>query len=118
MRGRIEPGHTGRVVVNRVFDAPPAYYWSGVPFKAAAEELTARSPEHAFDAARTTWKTLSAGVSRLTTPDAVLNRMVVKAMLDGYFLTKRWNGQYIVFDSVCYRCQWDDASTNGFTPWT
>ena len=35
-------------------------------------------------------------------------------MLDGYFLTKRWNGQYIVFDSVCYRCQWDDASTKWF----
>ena len=35
-------------------------------------------------------------------------------MLDGYFLTKRWNGRYIVFDSVCYRCQWDDSSTKWF----
>src|SRR5208283_2413538 len=37
-----------------------------------------------------------------------------KSMLDGYFLTKRWNGRSIVFDSVCYRCQWDDASTKWF----
>ena len=114
MRGRIEPGQTAHVVVNRVFDAPPAYYWSGVPFKVAAEELTVRSPEQAFATARTTWKTLSAGVSRLTTPDAVLNRITAKAMLDGYFLTKRWNGRWIVFDSGCYRCQWDSCSTNWF----
>ena len=53
-------------------------------------------------------------VSRFTTPDAVLNRIVDKGMLDGYFLTKRWNGQWIVFDSVCYRCQWDDSSTKWF----
>ena len=78
------------------------------------KELTARSPEQAFALARSTWKTLSAGVSRLTTPDAVLNRIAAKAMLDGYFLTKRWNGRYIVFDSVCYRCQWDDSSTKWF----
>ena len=102
------------VVVNRVFDAPPAYYWSGVPFKVAAEELTARSPEQAFAMARTTWKTLSAGVSRLTTPDDMLNRIAAKAMLDGYFLTKRWNGRWIVFDSGCYPCQWDSCSTNWF----
>ena len=113
-RGRIEPGQTARVVVNRVFDAPPAYYWSGVPFKVAAEDLTARSPEHAFATARTTWKSLSAGVSRLTTPDDILNRIAAKAMLDGYFLTKRWNGHYIVFDSGCYPCQWDSCSTNWF----
>ena len=80
----------------------------------AAEELTARSPEQAFATARSTWKTLAAGVSRLTTPDAVLNRIAAKAMLDGYFLTKRWNGRWIVFDSVCYRCQWDDSSTKWF----
>ena len=82
--------------------------------KVAAEELTGRTPEHAFELARTTWKALSAGVSRLTTPDAMLNRIAAKAMLDGYFLTKRWNGRYIVFDSVCYRCQWDDSSTKWF----
>ena len=27
-RGRIAPGQTVQVAVNRVFDAPPAYYWS------------------------------------------------------------------------------------------
>ena len=79
-----------------------------------AEELTARSPEHDLALARSTWKTLAAGVSRLKTPDALLNNMAAKAMLDGYFLTKRWNGRYIVFDSVCYRCQWDDSSTKWF----
>ncbi len=113
-RGRIEPGHTARVVVNRVFDAPPAYYWNGVPFTVAAEDLTARSPEQAFALARTTWKTLSAQVSRLTTPDGMLNRIAGKAMLDGYFLTKRWHGRWIVFDSGCYPCQWDSCSTNWF----
>ena len=44
----------------------------------------------------------------------MLDRIATKAMLDGYFLTKRWNGRYIVFDSVCYRCQWDDSSTKWF----
>ena len=51
---------------------------------------------------------------RFVTPDAALNRIMCKAMLDGYFLTKRWDGRYIVFDSVVYRCQWDDASTKWF----
>ena len=85
-----------------------------VPPKVAAEELTGRTPEHAFEIARTTWKTLAAGVSRLTTPDNVLNRITAKAMLDGYFLTKRWHGRWIVFDSGCYPCQWDSCSTNWF----
>ena len=67
-RGRIEPGQTVQVAVNRVFDAPPAYYWSGVPPKVAAEELTARTPEHAFAIARTTWKTLVRG--RVAADDA------------------------------------------------
>ena len=40
VRGRIEPGQTVRVVVNRVFDFPGTLYWSGVPPKVAAEELT------------------------------------------------------------------------------
>ena len=114
MRGRIEPGQTAHVAVNRVFDFPPAYHWRGVAPKVAAEELTRRAPEQAFATARSTWKTLAAGVSRLTTPDSVLNRITAKAMLDGYFLTKRWNGRWIVFDSGGYRCQWDSCSTNWF----
>ncbi len=73
-----------------------------------------RSAETDLEAARTAWKARAATVSRFITPDAVLNRIVDKGMLDGYFLTKRWNGQWIVFDSVCYRCQWDDASTKWF----
>ncbi len=114
VRGRIEPGQTARVAVNRVFDFPGTLYWSGVAPKVAAEELTGRGPEQALALARNTWKTLAAGVSRVTTPDTVLNNIAVKAMLDGYFLTKRWNGRWIVFDSVCYRCQWDDSSTKWF----
>ena len=110
MHGRIEPGQTVRVAVNRVFDFPGTYYWSGTPPKVAPEELTSRSPEQALAAARATWKPLAARVFRLRTPDKVLDNIAVKAMLDGYFLTKRWNGRYIVFDSVCYRCQWDDSS--------
>ncbi|MBE7559604.1 hypothetical protein HS125_11885 [bacterium] len=35
-------------------------------------------------------------------------------MLDGCFLTKKWNGRDIVFDSVNYRCQWDDSSAKWF----
>ncbi len=114
MHGRLEPGQTARVVVNQVLDSLGTWYWSAIPPKVAAEELTGRGPEQAFELARTTWKTLAAGVTRLTTPDAVLNRIALKAMLDGYFLTKRWNGRWIVFDSVCYCCQWDDSSTKWF----
>jgi hypothetical protein len=114
MRGRIEPGQTARVAVNRVVDFPGTLYWSGAPPKVAAEELTSRSPEQALDRARSTWGALAAAVSRVKTPDAVLNRVAAKAMLDGYFLTKRWNGRDIVFDSICYRCQWDDSSTKWF----
>ena len=89
-------------------------YWGPRPHKVAPEELTTRSAERDLQLARLQWKTLAAGVSRLTTPDPVLDRIVAKAMLDGYFLTKRWQNRYIVFDSVCYRCQWDDASTKWF----
>jgi hypothetical protein len=112
--GRIEAGSTVVLTVNRVFDFPGAIFWGPRPPKVAAEELTARSAERDLALARAQWKALSAGVSRLATPDPVLDSIFAKAMLDGYFLTKRWDGRYIVFDSVCYRCQWDDASTKWF----
>jgi hypothetical protein len=114
MRGRLVPGQTVRLVVNRVFDFPGTNHWKADPPKVAPEELTARSAEEDLAAAHSAWKGLSLGVRRFVTPDSTLNRIVDKAMLDGYFLTKRWNGRYIVFDSVCYRCQWDDASTKWF----
>ena len=115
MRGRLAPGRPVRLVVNRVFDFPGADYWpSGTPPKVAPDELTSRSAEKDLASAQSAWKGLSPGVRRFVTPDSTLNRIVDKAMLDGYFLTKRWNGQYIVFDSVCYRRQWDDASTKWF----
>ncbi len=114
MRGRLAPGQTARLVVNRVFDFPGTSHWNAAPPRVAPEELTTRSAEKDLEAARSAWKALSAGVARFVTPDSTLNRILDKAMLDGYFLTKRWNGRYIIFDSVCYRCQWDDASTKWF----
>jgi hypothetical protein len=114
MRGRLAGGQSVRLVVNRVFDFPGDYHANANPPKVAPEELTTRSVEGDLAAARSAWNGLSAPVRRFVTPDSALNRIVEKAMLDGYFLTKRWSGRYIVFDSVCYRCQWDDASTKWF----
>jgi hypothetical protein len=115
VRGKIGAGQTARIVFNRRFDFPGTNHW-GPSVQAAVppEELTERSPEEASKSARARWAALSSQVSRFITPDQDVNNIVNKAMLDGYFLTKRWNGQYIVFDSICYRCQWDDASTKWF----
>lgn len=115
VQGAIGAGQTAKIVFNRRFDFPGALHWPATPQAAvSAEDLSRRSAEKALDAARTNWRSLHGQVSRFVTPDAVLNNIVNKAMLDGYFLTKRWNGKYIVFDSVCYRCQWDDSSTKWF----
>jgi hypothetical protein len=115
VQGRIEAGETVRMAFNRRLDFPAALHWGPGPQAAVVpEELTRRSPQRALESARATWSGLSQKVARFVTPDPVLNNIVNKAMLDGYFLTKRWNGKYIVFDSVCYRCQWDDSSTKWF----
>lgn len=114
VRGRIEGVGSARVVFNRVVDFPGAMYWTSRPATVSADELTSPSADEAHQRARSTWKSLSEGVSRFNTPDDFLDRIAAKAMLDGYFLTKRWNGQYIVFDAVNYRCQWDSSSTNWF----
>jgi hypothetical protein len=114
IRGEVPAGQTVRLVFNRVFDFPGAGYWPASPPRVQPDELLRRTADTDLEAARTAWKARAATVSRFVTPDAVLNRIVDKGMLDGYFLTKRWNGQWIVFDSVCYRCQWDDASTKWF----
>jgi hypothetical protein len=114
IRGQIPAGQTKRLVVNRVFDFPGALHWGASPPRVTPQELLTRSAETELEAARSRWKTLASGLAQYQTPDAQLNRMVTKATLDGYFLTKRWNNAWIVFDSVCYRCQWDDASTKWF----
>jgi hypothetical protein len=114
VHGEIPAGRTVRLAFNRVFDFPGALHWSASPPRVSSDELLRRSVEADLEAAQTAWRTRSVAVSRFVTPDAVLNRLVDKGMLDGYYLTKRWNGQWIVFDSVCYRCQWDDASTKWF----
>ena len=112
VQGKIGAGQTVRIVFNRRFDFPGALHWGPSPQPTvAAEEIAKRSADAAMQAASATWGSLHVRVQRFVTPDQLLNNIVDKAMLDGYFLTKRWNGEYIVFDSVCYRCQWDDSST-------
>lgn len=112
VQGKIGAGRTARIVFNRRFDFPGALHWGPSPQPpVAAEEIAKRSADEAMQAANVAWSSLHGRVQRFMTPDQNLNNIVDKAMLDGYFLTKRWNGQYIVFDSVCYRCQWDDSST-------
>jgi len=112
VQGKISAGQTVRIVFNRRFDFPGTLHWGPSPQPiVAAEEIAKRSADGAMQAAKATWSSFHGRVQRFVTPDQNLNNIVAKAMLDGYFLTKRWNGEYIVFDSVCYRCQWDDSST-------
>jgi hypothetical protein len=115
VQGRIAAGETVRMAFNRRLDFPGTLHWGAPPQPPVAPEaLTGKSPENVLMSARATWAALSQQVSRFVTPDQTLNNIVNKAMLDGYYLTKRWNGKYIVFDSVNYRCQWDDSSTKWF----
>lgn len=114
VRGRLEQGRTHRLAFCHVFQFPGALHWGPLPVRVSAEELTTRSAERDLERARAVWEGLRAGIDVFETPDTLLNRIVTKAMLDGYFLTKRWDGRLIVFDSVCYRCQWDDASAKWF----
>jgi hypothetical protein len=115
VQGKIGAGQTVRIVFNRRFDFPGTLHWGPSPQPTVgADEISKRSADAAMQAASAAWGSLHVGVQRFVTPDQLLNNIVDKAMLDGYFLTKRWNGQYIVFDSVCYRCQWDDSSTKWF----
>ena len=111
----IKPGETARFAFNRVFHFPGAIHWGPGPRRPVApEQLTRRSFEEGLRGMRARWQGLARQVARLETPDPALNRIYRKAMLDGYFLTKSWQGRSIVFDSVSYRCQWDDASTKWF----
>jgi hypothetical protein len=115
VKGQIPPGKNLRIIFNRRFDFPGTLHWGpGPKVIVKPDDLIARSADHDLHAARVTWSDLHEKVSRFETPDDMLNKITRKAMLDGYFLTKRWKGRYIVFDSVCYRCQWDDSSTKWF----
>lgn len=114
-RGSVEAGATVRLVANRVFDFPGTMHWGSAPQPpVAAEAIANRSFDEGLRRVHERWLSLARGISRFETPDGVLDNIYRKAMLDGYFLTKRWNGRSIVFDSVSYRCQWDDASTKWF----
>ena len=109
--GTLGGGKTARIIFNRVFDHPDVEWRKTEPHAPVApHELTERSYQKSFNKAVARWQALARPVSRFTTPDRVVNNIVRKAMLDGYYLTKRWDGRSIVFDSVIYRCQWDDSS--------
>ena len=109
--GTLGAGATARIVFNRVFEHPDVEWRKTAPHAPVApQELTRRSYQESYDKAVARWQALAKNVWRFTTPDPVVNNIARKAMLDGYYLTKRWDGRSIVFDSVVYRCQWDDSS--------
>jgi hypothetical protein len=114
IRGTIPAGETRTLVVNGVFDFPGMDNWKAEPVKVAPEELLSRSAEKDREEAIADWRALARGVTHLSTPDDVFNRLCVKSMLDGYNLTKRWDKKWICIDSVCYRRQWDDTSAKWF----
>lgn len=112
--GRLGPGAKTRVIVNRTIDPGRNINWAvtAEPPAVAARELTERSFDQGFEKATTAWHRLIEQRVPFETPDPVLNAIYRKALLDGLILTKRWDGRYIVYDSVIYRCQWDNPSTS------
>jgi hypothetical protein len=114
VRGTIPPGEHRTIAACGVFDFQGMIHWKAEPVKVAEEELIGRDWKKDNEAARQEWEHLANGIGRIKTPDETLNRIIVKGMLDGYELTKRWKGQTICIDSVCYRCQWDDTSMKWF----
>ena len=113
--GKLGAGKTARILFNRVFDYPDTWWRKASPQPPVTpQELTKRSYAKSYERAVATWKGLAKPVTRFTTPDPVVNNALIKGMLDGYYLTKRWDGRDIVFDSVIYRCEWDDASRKWF----
>lgn len=113
--GTLGAGRTARIIFNRVFDYPETWWRKAPPQPPVApRELTGRSYAKSLKHAIAAWKALVRPVARFTTPDPLVNNAIRKAMLDGYYLTKRWDGRAMVFDSVIYRCQWDDASCKWF----
>ncbi|MBN2579853.1 MAG: hypothetical protein JXB10_12770 [Pirellulales bacterium] len=111
IRGKIPGGQTARVVVNRAFAPQDTVFWNvkAEDPAVAARELTGKNYASELQAARRQHALRAAGAFPFKTPDLMLDHICTKAMLDGYFLTRRWDSQYVVFDSVIYRCQWDDG---------
>ncbi|HYG35513.1 MAG TPA: hypothetical protein VEC99_12045, partial [Clostridia bacterium] len=87
MRGRCKPGQTVHMAVGCVFQFPGTRHWGPSPVKVAAEKLTKLRPERELAKAKETWLALAGKLNCFETPDPMLNRIVAKAMLDGYFLT-------------------------------
>jgi hypothetical protein len=112
--GKLGPGKRARFVFNRVVDPGQNMNWSVQPESpaVAAKELTDRSFDRDLETVTRNWSRLAEKSSPFKTPDVVLNDIARKAKLDGLFLTKRWNGNFIAYDSVMYRCQWDSSITN------
>ncbi len=111
IRGKIGSGQTVRVIFNRAFAPQDTVFWEVEAEGPAvtAEELRGKSLERELQIVKQEHARRAGMVSPFETPDLILNNIYTKAMLDGYFLTRRWDKQYIVFDSVIYRCQWDDG---------
>jgi hypothetical protein len=116
VRGVVEPGDRKIVAVNGVFDFPGMDHWKPEPVKVQPKELLRgnRKSEIDWGGMYSVWRDLAKQVQHFRTPDETLNRILVRGMLDGYELTKRWKDQYICIDSVCYRRQWDDTSMKWF----
>ncbi|HEV2328866.1 MAG TPA: hypothetical protein VGY56_08785 [Verrucomicrobiae bacterium] len=118
LRGSIKGESSVRLTFNRLFNPGSTAFWEVTPAAppVSTRELTGRSFDRGLRRMRASWEKQSRPVARFETPEADLNNIYRKAMLDGYILTKRWNGDLIVFDSVAtgYRCQWDDSSTKWF----
>ncbi|MBP7937195.1 MAG: hypothetical protein KA354_21330 [Phycisphaerae bacterium] len=112
--GRLGPGAKTRVLVHRIVDPGQNINWAVTPEPppVAAKELTERSFNRGYRKAMAIWQQLAAQRMPFETPDAALNDIYRKALLDGLILTKRWDGRYIVYDSVIYRCQWDNPSVS------
>ncbi len=110
VRGLIPPGETRKIAFNCVFDSPGMDHVKSDPPRVEASELITRSVEKDRKDTLLEWRNIRNNITNISTPDKVLNRIIQKGMLDGYNLTKRWNGNWICFDSVCYRRQWDDTS--------
>jgi len=63
------------------------------------------------------WGDLAAGVRRFQTPDATLNRLLVRQCFDGYELTKRWKAANIPSTRSAIGGMGRHQRESGFTLW-